>query len=107
MAGRKKVRSKDGELNKYGEEAVDWIYRRLSVVASMTDGIIHAEDADHFGRLPAQKRFNVSDVESFYLNLAARGLAKKGHSPYEGWDDIEAAINELDDGHQFLTEQGS
>ena len=104
MAGRKKVRSKDGKLNKYGEEAVDWIYRRLSVVASMTDGIIHSGDADHFGRLPAQKRFNVShdsDVKSFYLNLAARVLAKKGHSPYEGWNDIEAALNELDDGHQF------
>jgi len=105
MAGRKKVRNKDGELNKYGKGVVDWIERRLSVVASMTDGIIHAEDAYHFGRYPAEKRFNVSDIESFYLHLAALGRLRQDHtagaSPYEGWNDIEAALNELDDGHQF------
>ena len=105
MAGRKKVRSKDGELNKYGEEVANWMERRLRVVAGMTDKLT-VSDVWDFARYPAETRFNISDKDGHSLsNIAARRAI--GQSPvavmpnYKDRQPIVLAINELDDGYQF------
>ena len=105
MAGKKKIRNKNGELNKYGEEVVDWMERRLRVAASMTDEL-RVTDVWDFAKYPAEKRFNISDNDANYLSrIASRRVT--GQSPaalmpnYKERPPIMIALNELDDGYQF------
>ena len=106
MAGRKKVRNKDGELNAYGGEVANWMERRLRVVADMTDYLLRFSDVGDFAGYPAQTRFNISGDDAYDLSrIAARRVT--GQSPaalmpnYKERPPIVLAINELDDGHQF------
>jgi hypothetical protein len=106
MAGKKKILNKNGELNKYGEEVVDWMERRLRVVADMTDYLLRVSDVDDVAGYPAEKRFNISDNDANYLSrIASRRVI--GQSPvalmpnYKERPPIMIALNELDDGYQF------
>ena len=106
MAGRKKVRNKDGKLNAYGEEVANWMERRLRVVAATPDYLLRVSDVWDFARYTAETRFNISDKDGHSLsNIAARRAI--GQSPvavmpnYKDRQPIVLALNELDDGYQF------
>ena len=106
MAGKKKILNKDSSLNAYGEEVVDWMERRLRVVAATTDYLLRVSDVWDFARYPAETRFNISDKDGHSLsNIAARRAI--GQSPvalmpnYKERPPIMIALNELDDGYQF------